>query len=370
VIQALKRAGTRNPVILLDELDKIGADVRGDPASALLEVLDPEQNHAFRDHYLDVPFDLSKVLFIGTANMEDPIPSALHDRLELISIPGYIEEEKLAIAAQHLLPRLRESNGLPEGQLSVPDDTLRSVIRDYTREAGVRGLERELAALHRKAARKLVEGERAPVTVDAAQLASWQGPPKYHLELAERTERPGVGIGLAWTESGGDILFIEAMKIPGPRGLKVTGSLGNVMKESCDAAMSLVRERAAALGVDTAVFADFEFHLHLPAGAIPKDGPSAGITIVTTLLSLLTGRPFRAHLAMTGEVTLRGKVLPVGGIKEKVLAARRAGVKDVVLPRLNQRDLQDIPQQLRDELTYHFVDSIDEVLGLGLEPAP
>jgi ATP-dependent Lon protease len=370
VIQALKRAGTRNPVLILDELDKIGSDFRGDPASALLEVLDPEQNHAFRDHYLDLPVDLSRVLFIGTANMEDPIPAALADRLEIISIPGYIEEDKLEIAQRHLLPRLREQNGIPEGHLELPVPTLQAVVRDYTREAGVRSLERELSALFRKTARKIVEGGKEPLSITPEQLVKWQGPPKFHLELAERTSRPGIAIGLAWTESGGDILFIEATRMAGPRGLKLTGSLGNVMKESCEAAMSLLREQAPRLGIDNAIFADNEFHLHMPAGAIPKDGPSAGITMYTALVSLLTGRPVRHNLAMTGEITLRGKVLPVGGIKEKVLAARRAGITDVVMPRQNERDLLDVPQVLRDQLNYHFVDNADEVLALGLGEAP
>ncbi len=369
ILQALKRAGTKNPVIILDELDKIGADVRGDPASALLEVLDPEQNHAFRDHYLDAPFDLSKVLFLATANQEDPIPSALHDRLETLEIAGYTEEEKLAIARNHLLPRLREQNGLAEDQLTVPDDLLVTIIRSYTREAGVRGLDRELSALHRKTARRVVEGDRAPVSLDSALLTTWQGPPKYHLELAERTERPGIVVGLAWTAAGGDILMIEASRMAGPRGLKLTGSLGNVMKESCEAAMSFVRENAVRLGIDPQVFADNEFHLHMPAGAIPKDGPSAGVTMVTALVSLLQGKPVRAHLAMTGEVTLRGRVLPVGGIKEKVLAARRAGVTDVILPRLNERDLLDVPETLRVQLTYHLVDHVDEVLALAVGSA-
>ena len=366
VVQALKRAGTRNPVIILDELDKIGSDFRGDPASALLEVLDPEQNHAFRDHYLDVPFDLSRVLFIGTANVEDPIPAALHDRLEMIAIPGYIEEDKLAIARQHLTPRLLEQTGIPEGHLVVPEETIQSVIRNYTREAGVRSLERELAALYRKTARRMVEGERDPVIVTPERLIEWQGPPKYFTELAERTSRPGIAIGLAWTEAGGDILFIEATKMAGPRGLKLTGSLGNVMKESCEAAMSYVREQAPRLGIEASVFADNEFHLHMPAGAIPKDGPSAGVTMYTALVSLLTGRPVKPNLAMTGELTLRGKVLPVGGIKEKVLAARRAGITDIVLPKQNERDLLDVPAVLRDQLRYHLVEDASEVLELGL----
>ena len=332
------------------------------------EVLDPEQNHAFRDHYLDVPFDLSRVLFIGTANVEDPIPAALHDRLEMIAIPGYIEEDKLAIARVHLTPRLLEQNGIPEGHLVVPEETVQAVIRGYTREAGVRNLERELAALYRKTARKMVEGEKEPVVVTIPRLTEWQGPPKYFTELAERTNRPGIAIGLAWTESGGDILFIEATKMVGPRGLKLTGSLGNVMKESCEAAMSFVREQAPRLGIEPSVFADNEFHLHMPAGAIPKDGPSAGVTMYTALVSLLTGRPVRPNLAMSGEITLRGKVLPVGGIKEKVLAARRAGITDVVLPKQNERDLLDVPAVLRDQLRYHFVENADEVLELGLTP--
>ncbi len=370
VIQALKRAGTRNPVIILDELDKIGSDVRGDPASALLEVLDPEQNSTFRDHYLDVPFDLSRVLFIGTANVEDPIPAALHDRLEIISIPGYIEEDKLAIAQDYLTPRLRESNGIPEGQLIIPRGTVEAIIRGYTREAGVRNLERELSALYRKTARRMVEGSPDPIVVTTELLVSWQGPPKYHQELAERTNRPGIAIGLAWTEAGGDILFIEATRMAGPRGLKLTGSLGNVMKESCEAAMSFVREQAPRLGIDPAVFADNEFHLHMPAGGIPKDGPSAGVTMYTALVSLLTGRPVRPNLAMTGEITLRGKVLPVGGIKEKMLAARRAGITHIVMPKHNERDLLDIPAELRDQLTYHLVENAAEVLEMALEPAP
>ena len=368
IIQALRRAGTRNPVIILDELDKIGNDFRGDPASALLEVLDPEQNTNFRDHYLDAPFDLSRVLFIGTANTEDPIPAALHDRLEIIRLHGYIEEEKVAIGERHLHARLREGHGIDEGHIEFPTAVLEHLIRAYTREAGVRSLERELAALYRKAARRIVEGDTAPFTIDAEQVARWLGPPKHHPELAERTDRPGVAIGLAWTEAGGEILFIEASRMTGPRGLKVTGSLGNVMKESCEAAMSYVREHATRFGIDPKVFADHEFHLHMPAGAIPKDGPSAGITMTTALVSLLTGRPVRPSLAMTGEVTLRGKVLPVGGIKEKVLAARRAGITDVVMPKLCERDLHDVPEVLRNELRYHFVENVDEVLALVFGP--
>lgn len=373
VIQSIKRSGTRNPVILLDELDKIGSDFRGDPASALLEVLDPEQNHTFRDHYLDQPFDLSRVLFIATANVEDPIPSALKDRLEVISLPGYIEEEKLSIARQYLMRRLRENHGIPEDSLVLPDGALLTMIRSYTREAGVRNLERELAALYRKRARSLVEGNTGAVEVDDLLIDEWIGAPKYFLELAERTDRPGIAIGLAWTEAGGDILIIEASRMPGPRGLKLTGNLGNVMKESCEAAMSVLRENAGRWGIDPKVFADNEFHIHFPAGAIPKDGPSAGACLYTALVSLVTGVPVRPDLAMTGEISLRGKVLPVGGIKEKVLAARRSGIKEVIMPHQNKRDLRDIPAQLRDQLVYHFVENADEVLDLvfqGRLPKP
>lgn len=364
VIQALRRAGTRNPVIILDELDKIGNDFRGDPASALLEVLDPEQNSNFRDHYLDAPYDLSNVLFIGTANSESPIPAALHDRLEIIEIHGYIEEEKVAIGERHLHSRLRDSHGITADNFEFPTDILQHIIRSYTREAGVRSLERELAAIYRKTARRIVEGDATPFVLDTELVNRWLGPPKHHAELAERTDRPGIAIGLAWTASGGEILFIEASRMAGPRGLKLTGNLGTVMKESCEAAMSWVREHAPRYGIDTQVFADNEFHLHLPAGGISKDGPSAGVTMVTALISLLTGRAVRPNLAMTGEISLRGKVLPVGGIKEKVLAARRAGITHVVMPRLCERDLHDVPEVLRDELTYHFVDNVDEVLAL------
>ena len=376
VIQALKRAGTRNPVILLDELDKIGSDFRGDPASALLEVLDPEQNHTFRDHYLDVPFDLSRVLFLATANAEDPIPAALHDRLEMIELTGYLEEEKLQIAKAHLLPKLAEANGLPTGNLVVPDATILEVIRGYTREAGVRGLERELAALHRKAARKLVEamsgGNDMPVlTVQNGMLAEWQGPPKVHHEIAGVIAHSGVVIGLVWTPVGGEIQFVEITKVPGKGVVKLTGNLGETLKESAETAMSIVRAKAVpgvVEGIDVPLntFTEFDFHVHLPAGGIKKDGPSAGVTLVTALVGLLTGRLARADVAMTGEVSLRGRVMPIGGVKEKVLAARRAGVKVLILPKLNERDLHDIPAALRDSLEFHFVEHVDEVLKIAL----
>lgn len=368
IVHALKKAGTRNPVIVLDEIDKLGKDFRGDPAAALLEVLDPEQNHAFVDHYLDIPLDLSQVLFVCTANQAGPIPSALRDRLEITEIPGYIEEEKLEIARRHLLPRLQQGHGLTDGQLTVTRKAIRHVVRSYTREAGVRGLEQRLAGLNRKAARAFVEGRRRPIRVDRPdQVRKMLGPPRHFPELAERTDQPGIALGLAWTEAGGDILFIEATTWPGTgEGLKLTGQLGQVMKESVETALSLVRSRARDWGIDGAVFKDATLHVHVPAGGIPKDGPSAGITMVTAILSLLTGRRVRPGLAMTGEITLRGKVLPVGGIKEKALAARRAGVTDILLPRRNETDLEDVPPPLLRDLRVHLVDHIDEVVALAL----
>ncbi len=371
IINALKRAGTRNPVIVLDEIDKLGKDFRGDPASALLEVLDPEQNHAFSDHYLDVPFDLSQVLFICTANLAGPIPSALRDRLEITEIPGYILEDKVKIAKDHLVPKLIEQHGLRPDQLTVTAPAIRHLVEAYTSEAGVRKLEQRLAALHRKAARRFVEGRTRPMRVDSeAKVVALLGPPRHFAELAERADVPGVAIGLAWTEAGGEILFIEADRYKATgESLKLTGQLGEVMKESAEAALTVVRSRCAALGIDPAVFKDQHIHVHLPAGGIPKDGPSAGVGLVTALTSLLTGRRVKPYLAMTGEVTLRGKVLPVGGIKEKVLAARRSGVQEVILPARNAVDLEDVPAPLREQLRYHFVENIDEVLALSLEEA-
>jgi len=369
VVHALKRAGSRNPVLVLDEVDKLGSDFRGDPSSALLEVLDPEQNNAFVDHYLDVPLDLSQVLFLCTANVTDPIPAALHDRLEIIELPGYILEEKLEIARRHLLPRLALDHGLDDLRIEVTDAAVRHIVEAYTAEAGLRNFERHLASLYRKVARQVVEGRSERAVIDSpADVRALLGPPRHFQELAERADVPGVAIGLAWTASGGDILFIEATSFPSATpGLKLTGQLGEVMKESGEAALSMIRSRVGMLGVDPEVFGKTAFHLHVPAGAIPKDGPSAGITMVTALASLLTGRRVRPQLAMTGEITLRGKVLPVGGVKEKVLAARRAGVREVVLPRHNENDLEDVPKPLREELRYHFVDTIDEVLALSLE---
>jgi ATP-dependent Lon protease len=365
ILRALSRAGTRNPVLVLDELDKVGNDFRGDPSSALLEVLDPEQNHAFVDHYLDVPVDLSQVLFIGTANLVDPIPPALLDRLETIEIAGYTEEEKIRISRKHLLPKLAEATGLRDGQISIETGAIQRVIRDWTREAGLRELERQLASLHRKVARRVVEGGASRVRIRPETLPSFLGPPRYYQELAELEPSPGVVTGLAWTAAGGDLLFIEATRMPGKASLKLTGSLGDVMKESAEAAMSWLRSHASEHGIGAEVF-DAEFHLHVPAGAIPKDGPSAGVTMVTALTSLVTGRPTRERLAMTGEITLRGKVLPVGGIKEKALAARRAGVRTMVLPTHNENDLADIPEELRRDLDFVLVDRIEQVLEAAI----
>jgi len=353
-------------VLVLDEIDKLGADFRGDPSSALLEVLDPEQNHAFVDHYLDLPVDLSQVLFICTANLLDPIPSALSDRLEVIEIPGYTEEDKLEIAKVFLLPKLATQHGLKPDQLQLSENGLLRTVREYTREAGLRELERQLATMHRKVARQIVEGREKNVKISEKSLSRYLGPPKYYQELSERVDQPGVVIGMAWTATGGDILFIEAIRMTGKAGLKMTGSLGAVMKESAEAAMSWLRAHAADLGVGPEAF-EHEFHLHVPAGAIPKDGPSAGVTMVTALASLVTGRPVKNHLAMTGEITLRGKVLPVGGVKEKVLAARRAGVRTILLPRHNGNDLEDVPDVLRRDVKFILVDTVRDVLEHALE---
>ncbi|MGE0593656.1 MAG: endopeptidase La [Vicinamibacterales bacterium] len=372
IIQGLRRAGARNPVFILDEIDKLGADFRGDPASALLEVLDPEQNSTFRDHYLDVPFDLSEVLFVTTANILDTIPHALRDRMEVLEIPGYTEEEKLAIATEHLVEKQVRNHGLLPAQMTITDDALRMVIRGYTREAGVRNLERQIGALCRKAARRRAEGDEQSLEVTPAVVEAFLGAPLFHDEETEqRTREPGVAIGLAWTPAGGDVLFIEASRMPGTGTLTLTGQLGEVMKESARAALSWFRAHAAAYGADPDFFRNAEVHLHVPSGAIPKDGPSAGVTIVTALASELTRRPVRGDIAMTGEVTLSGRVLPVGGIKEKVLAARRAGLKEVILPRQNEKNVkEDLDDILRKDMTIHFVQSVDEVLLLALTPAP
>ena len=371
IIQGLRRAESRNPVFILDEIDKLGADFRGDPASALLEVLDPEQNNSFRDHYLDVPFDLSEVLFITTANVLHPIPPALRDRMEVLEIPGYTEEEKLAIARDHLVQKQISNHGLTPEQLTISDDALRTVIRGYTREAGVRNLEREIGALCRKAARRRAEGDEAPLTITPAVVMDMLGAPTFlDEEIEERTKDPGVAIGLAWTPAGGDVLLVEASRMAGTGTLTLTGQLGDVMKESARAALSWFRAHAAAYGADPDFFKNAEIHLHVPSGAIPKDGPSAGVTIATALASELTRRPVRGDIAMTGEVTLSGRVLPVGGIKEKVLAARRVGIREVILPRQNEKNVkEDLSEELKRDLTIHYVQTVDEVLLLALLPA-
>jgi ATP-dependent Lon protease len=370
IIQALRRAGSSNPVLVLDEIDKVGNDFRGDPASALLEALDPEQNSTFVDHYLDVPFDLSGVMFICTANVTSTIPPALHDRMEIIDLSGYIEEEKIDIACDHLLPRIRKEHGLRKQQMKFSKEMLQTLIRDYTSEAGVRGLDREISKVARKVARKVVAGQKGAGTVTAERLGTFLGPPRYLRDHAERTDLPGIAIGLAWTAVGGDILFIEATRmLDGNRSFKITGQVGNVMKESAETALSWVRANAATLGIEGLSMGDWDLHLHVPQGSIPKDGPSAGVTMVAALVSLLTGRKLKDEVAMTGEVTLRGKVLPVGGVKEKVLAARRAGIKRVVLPRQNEKDLLDIPEALRDAVQIVLVDSVHDVLAEVLTAA-
>ena len=370
--QGLRRAGSRNPVLMLDEIDKLGMDFRGDPASALLEVLDPEQNSAFRDHYLDVAFDLSRVLFITTANVIDTVPSPLRDRMEIIHLAGYTEEEKVAIARRHLVPKQAREHGLAPEDIDFAPGALRLLARGYTREAGVRGLEREIASICRKVARRRAEGRTEPAQITPDAVTSFLGAPRFEFEeLEERTRVPGVATGLAWTPAGGDILFVEATRMPGTHTLTLTGQLGDVMKESVQAALAWVRSHASELGIAADFWQRSDIHVHVPAGAIPKDGPSAGVTMATALVSLLTKRPVRSGLAMTGEVSLSGRVLPVGGIKEKILAAHRAGVRTVILPRRNEKNLlEDVPAVVRDVMTFHLVDSIPEVLRVALDAVP
>jgi ATP-dependent Lon protease len=370
ILQGLRRAGTRNPVFMLDEIDKLGMDFRGDPASALLEVLDPEQNATFRDHYLDVAFDLSRVLFITTANVIDTVPAPLRDRMEVIPLAGYTEEEKVRIAQTHLIPKQAREHGLdPAADVSFAPEALRLLARGYTREAGVRNLEREIASVCRKIARRRAEGRTEPVVVTPDIVTSFLGVPRFEYEeLEERTRVPGVAVGLAWTPAGGDILLIEVARMKGARTLTLTGQLGDVMKESAQAALSWVRSHATDLGISSSFWETGDIHVHIPAGAIPKDGPSAGITLTTALVSLLTARRVRAGLAMTGEVSLSGRVLPVGGIKEKILAAHRAGVRTVILPRRNEKNLlEDVPREVRDAMTFHLVESASEAVNLALE---
>ena len=372
IVRALTEAGTMNPVVLLDEVDKLGADWRGDPTSALLEVLDPEQNHTFRDHYLEIDLDLSDVLFLATANVLEAIPGPLLDRMEIIRLDGYTEDEKVAIARDHLVPRQRSRNGLREGEVSFTDPALHEIVSGYTREAGVRGLERELGKAFRKAATKVARGEATPIVIDEPDVRTFLGRKRFQpeAEAADRTSTPGVATGLAVTGVGGDVLFVEATSMPGETGMTVTGQLGDVMKESAQIALSYVRSRADALGVDTSRFEGQRFHVHFPAGAVPKDGPSAGITMTTALVSLLKGVPVRDTVAMTGEVTLQGRVLPIGGVKQKVLAAHRAGLHEVILPARNEPDIDDVPEAVREAMTFHLVDDVAKVLDLALEPAP
>jgi len=373
LVRALREAGTMNPVVVLDEVDKIGSDYRGDPASALLEVLDPAQNHTFRDHYLEVELDLSEVLFLATANVVETIPSALLDRMEVLRLDGYTEDEKVAIARHHLLPRQVERSGLRDDEVVVTDSAIQRIVADYTREAGVRSLERELGRLLRKIATKLAADDtEAPVSVDADDVRGWLGRTKFFFEAADRTSAPGVATGLAVTGGGGDVLFVEATGMAGTEGLTVTGQLGDVMKESAEIALSYVRSHAAELGIDSSAFSGKRFHVHVPAGAVPKDGPSAGVTMTTALVSLLTDRPVRPVVGMTGEVTLQGRVLPIGGVKQKVLAAHRAGLTTVVLPARNAGDLEDVPDAVRDRMRFVLADDVDAVLRTAFateEPA-
>ncbi|HLK10481.1 MAG TPA: endopeptidase La [Candidatus Binatia bacterium] len=370
IIQNLRNAGSNNPLFMLDEIDKLGMDFRGDPASALLEVLDPEQNNTFQDHYLDVPFDLSRVMFVTTANVLDPIPAPLRDRMEVIELAGYTEHEKLEIARRHVIPKQLRENGLTPENLRFEDEAIVHIIRAYTREAGLRNLEREVGRVCRKVARAITEGRTEPVVCTVAKVGELLGPERFFSEVAERTDEPGVAVGLAWTPNGGDILFIESTRMAGKKTLTLTGHLGDVMKESAQAALSWIRSRADRLGIAPDFYENMDIHVHVPAGAIPKDGPSAGVTMATSLASLLTGRPVRPNVAMTGEITLRGKVLPVGGIKEKVLAARRAGIETVILPQRNEKDLEDVPAEIRGAMRFVYVDTMDQVLERALAPAP
>jgi ATP-dependent Lon protease len=369
LVRALRDAGTMNPVIMLDEVDKLGADWRGDPSAALLEVLDPAQNHAFQDHYLDVELDLSHVLFVATANVAETIPGPLLDRMEVIRFDGYTTEEKVAIARGYLWPRQMERNGLRIDEVTVDDAVLRQIVTEYTREAGVRQLERELGTLLRKTATAIASGDlETPVAVDSAAVREALGRTKVHHEAAARTATPGVATGLAVTGVGGDVLFVEAAGMSGRNGLVLTGQLGDVMKESARIALTYVKSHAARLGIDERAFEGREFHIHVPAGAIPKDGPSAGITIVTALTSLLSRRSVRSTVGMTGEVTLQGRVLPIGGLKQKIMAAQSAGLTEVIFPKRNEPDLDDLPADVRQQMQFHPVSSVDEVIALALEP--
>jgi ATP-dependent Lon protease len=366
IIQGIKRAGSNNPVFMLDEVDKIGMDFRGDPSSALLEVLDPEQNFSFSDHYIDVGFDLSKVMFITTANVLETIHQTLRDRMEVLELPGYSEYEKLMIAKNFLIPKQLKEHGLKDEYIEFKDDALTTIITSYTREAGVRNLEREIAAVCRGVAKEVAEGKKEKAAIDSGVLHKFLGPVKFFPEVAERTAEAGVATGLAWTPTGGDIIFVEATKMRGEKGLTLTGQLGDVMKESAQAALSFVRSKAKELGIKEDFYDKTDLHIHVPAGGIPKDGPSAGLTIFVALTSLFTKRPVRSDVAMTGEITLRGLVLPVGGVKEKVLAAKRAGIQTIILPDKNEKDLEEIPERIKKEMEFKFVQRMDEAIELAL----
>ncbi|MFB3887763.1 MAG: endopeptidase La [Thermodesulfobacteriota bacterium] len=368
IIQGIKKAGANNPVFMLDEVDKIGTDFRGDPASALLEVLDPEQNHLFSDHYLEIPFDLSKVMFITTANILDPVPPALRDRMEVVELPGYTEEEKIEIAKKYMIPRQLEQHGLKPENLAIEEAALQTIIRSYTREAGVRNLEREIATICRAVATRIAKGQEESVTVSNENLSGFLGPEKFIPEIRARTWGPGLATGLAWTQAGGEIIFIEASKMKGKKNLILTGHLGEVMKESAKAALSYIRARAREFGIERNFFDTHDIHLHVPAGATPKDGPSAGVAMLCALVSVITGRLVRQDIAMTGEITLRSDVLPVGGIKEKVLAARREGIYRVILPHVNRKDLEEIPESLKKGMAFEWVKRMEEVINLALTP--
>ena len=366
VIQSMKKAGTNNPVFMLDEIDKLGSDFRGDPSSAMLEVLDPEQNDAFSDHYLEVDFDLSKVMFITTANYQDAIPPALRDRMEILDFSGYIEDEKIKIAQQHLIPKQIEENGLNKKEVSLDKAAISELVRSYTRESGVRNLEREIANVLRKVARDLVEKTIKKIRVTSKKVIEYLGAPRFYSEIAERTTKPGVVTGLAWTAAGGDILFIESSKMKGKGGLTLTGQLGDVMKESATAALTYVRSHTDILGIPDDFHEKTDIHVHVPAGAIPKDGPSAGVSMFTSIVSLMTGKPVKAKVAMTGEITLRGNVLPIGGVKEKVTAAHRSGIKHIILPDHNKKDLEDIPEHIKKDLNFYFAKEIMDVIDVAI----
>jgi len=370
IIQTMRRAGTINPLFMLDEVDKLGLDFRGDPAAALLEVLDPEQNHAFSDHYLEVPYDLSKVLFITTANILDPIPPALRDRMEVIEFPGYIDEEKIEIARRFLIPRQLEEHGLQDTPITFTDGVLQALIHEYTYEAGVRNLERQIASICRKVARRLAEGHAPPSRITTRTLARYLGPPQFTHGLAEEQDGVGIATGVAWTEAGGDLMLVEVVLMPGKGNLMLTGQLGEIMQESAQAALSYARARSKELNIQPDIFDKTDIHIHLPEGAIPKDGPSAGITIATALISALTGRPVRHDVGMTGEITLRGRVLPVGGLKEKMLTAYRAGLKTIVIPKRNKKDLSEIPRRVKRGINIILTEQMEEVLAEALLPIP